>query len=89
MGEWVEGGDWRLGSRRLAGACPWDKGLKEKRRGLVAKVGLGRALAQRIGRDQPDLPDRIRVGLVLGGQGFFPVLPSYLCQVLNHNSNCD
>lgn len=45
MGEWVEGGDWRLGSRRLAGA-------------------------QRIGRDQPDLPDRIRVGLVLGVRVF-------------------
>lgn len=53
----------------------------EKRCGLVAKVGLGKVLAQRIGKDQPELPNGIRVGLVLiGGQSLFPILFSCLSQ---------
>lgn len=59
----------------------------EKRRGLLAKVGLGRVLAQKTGRDQPELPNGIRVGLVLiGGQSLFPILSSGLSQALNHIS---
>lgn len=59
----------------------------EERRGFVAKVEFGEVLAQRIGRDQLELPNGIRVGLeLIGGQSLFPILSICLSQALNHIS---